>query len=192
LQAQPGLPAAQIEAILKETGTPITDARNGRVTPRIDAFASVQRVKGGGPVSSVSGTVLLQGRNTHEDTPIYLAQGACASVPTGNQAATTNAQGRFEMPSVASQSGQCLWAARSGYLSAQKASPTGSIGLITLPAGDVNSDSVINIYDMATIAGRYGGYGPVGDFNGDSVVNIFDLVIAAGNYEKHGPLTNWQ
>jgi subtilisin len=193
LQAQPGLSPAQIETILKETGIPITDPRNGRVTPRVDAFAAVQRVKGGSsPGGSVYGTVLLQGRSAHDGTPIYMAQEACASSPTGNQIATTDAQGRFEIPSVTSQSYQCLWAARPGYLSAQKASPTGSIGMITLPAGDVNNDGVINIYDMATIAGRYGGYGSIGDFNGDSVVNIFDLVIAASNYEKRGPVNGWQ
>ena len=191
LQAQPGLSAAQVESLLKETGVPVTDPRNGRVTPRVDAYAAVQRVIGGGtPIAPVAGTVLLQGRSAHDGTAIYLSGQPCISSLSGNQVATTNTQGYFQLQP--GQTGQCLWAVRPGFLSAQKAAPSGLLGTITLLGGDINNDNWINIFDIAAVAGRYGGNDPLADFNGDRTVNIFDLVIAAVNYEKHGPLTEWR
>ncbi|MCS7261143.1 MAG: S8 family serine peptidase [Anaerolineae bacterium] len=191
LQAQPGLSAGQIENILKETGVPITDRRNGRVTPRVDAYAAVQRVMGGtGPGASISGTVLLQSRNVHSGTAIYISDQPCTSSMSGNQIATTNAYGHFQLQP--GQTGQCLWAARPGFLGAQKAAPSGSLGTITLLAGDVNRDNLINIFDIAAVAGNYGKSDPLIDFNGDLMVNLFDLVIAAVNYGKSGPLTDWR
>ncbi len=191
LQAQPGLSAGQVESILKETGVPITDRRNGRVTPRVDAYAAVQRVTGGaGPGTPISGTVLLQSRNTHDGTAIYLSGQPCTASLSGDQVATTDAHGRFQLPP--GQRGPCLWAVRPGFLSAQKTTPSGSLGTIALLAGDVNRDNLVNIFDIAAVAGNYGGSDPLVDFNGDQMVNIFDLVIAAVNYGKRGPLTDWR
>ncbi|MGQ9501563.1 MAG: S8 family serine peptidase [Anaerolineae bacterium] len=191
LQAQPGLSAAQIESILKETGVPITDRRNGRITPRVDAYAAVQRIMGGGtPATSIAGTVLLQGRSTYDGTAIYLSSQPCSPSLSGDQVAITNSQGHFQLQP--GQTGQCLWAVRPGFLSAQKVAPSGSIGTVVLLGGDVNSDNWINIFDIAAVAGRYGGDDPLADFNGDRTVNIFDLVIVAVNYEKRGPLTEWR
>lgn len=191
LQAQPGLSVAQIESILKETGVPITDRRNGRVTPRVDAYAAVQRVTGGaGPGTSIAGTVLLQSRNAHDGTAIYISDQPCSPSLSGNQVATTNAHGYFQLQS--GRTGACLWAARPGFLSAQKAAPSGLLGTITLLAGDVNRDHLVNIFDIAVVASNYGRNDSLTDFNGDHVVNIFDLVIAAVNYGKSGPLTDWR
>jgi len=44
LQAYPNLTPAEIETMLKNTGAPIKDNRNGRVTPRVDALSAVTRV----------------------------------------------------------------------------------------------------------------------------------------------------
>ncbi len=49
LQKNPSLTPAQIETTLKSTGKSITDARNGRVTPRIDVFAALNATTVGGP-----------------------------------------------------------------------------------------------------------------------------------------------
>ena len=98
----------------------------------------------------------------------------------------------FRFPPLPVQTYQCLWAVRPGFLSAQRATPAGTLGSISLPAGDVNGDDVVNIFDMAVIAGRYGSGDAMADFNGDGVVNIFDLAMAAANYEKHGPVTDWR
>jgi subtilisin family serine protease len=48
--AQRPLSADEIEAALKSTGTPVIDARNGLMFPRIDAFAAVWAVLPRGPV----------------------------------------------------------------------------------------------------------------------------------------------
>lgn len=72
-QARPGIPPASIAGILRATGAPLTDARNGITTPRLDALAAVQlapsRFAGfpGTPVaipdgaSSASATLTLSG-----------------------------------------------------------------------------------------------------------------------------------
>jgi len=190
LQAQPGLSAGQVESILKETGVPITDRRNGRITPRVDAYAAVQRItNGAGPGTPIAGTVLLQGRNTYDGTAIYIGSQPCTSSLSGNQVATTNAHGYFQLQP--GQIGQCLWAVRPGFLGAQRAAPSGSLGTVVLLAGDVNRDNLVNIFDIAAVAGNYGKSDSLTDFNGDGTVNIFDLVIAAVNYGKRGPLTDW-
>ena len=43
--------------------------------------------------------------------------------------------------------------------------------------GDVNSDGVVNILDLAFVASRFGENSP--DLNGDGIVNILDLVLVA-------------
>ncbi len=192
LQAKPALTPVEIESILEETGVPITDARNGRVTPRLDALAAVRRVTGSSPSSSVAGTVLLQNRGNHANSSIFLSAQPCATVAAGSPLAITDAQGRFEVVLNAGESYQCLQATHPGFLSAERAAPAGLLGTITLPGGDVNSDQVIDIFDMAFMAGRYGGNDPACDLNADGKVDIFDLVVAAGNYEKHGPVSDWR
>ncbi len=190
LQAQSGLSAGQVESTLKKTGVPITDQRNGRVTPRVDAYAAVQRITdGAGPGTPIAGTVLLQGRSAHDGTAIYISGQPCGSSLSGDQVATTNVHGHFQLQP--GQMGQCLWAVQSGFVSAQKTAPSGLLGTVVLLAGDVNQDNSINIFDIAAVAGSYGKSDPLTDFNGDHVINIFDLVLAAVNYEKRGPLTDW-
>jgi subtilisin family serine protease len=65
LQARPGLTPEQVEAVLKGSGRPIADWRNGRVTPRIDVLAalnlplvphSLTITRSGGGAGSVTST----------------------------------------------------------------------------------------------------------------------------------------
>jgi len=44
IEADPAIANDEIEAAMKATGKPITDSRNGRTTPRIDAFAAVRQI----------------------------------------------------------------------------------------------------------------------------------------------------
>ena len=47
--------------------------------------------------------------------------------------------------------------------------------------GDINSDGIVNIQDLAIVGANYGKTGPnAADLNGDGIVNIFDLVKVAG------------
>jgi hypothetical protein len=65
--------------------------------------------------------------------------------------------------------------------------------MVTLLAGDVTGDNVVNIFDLTVTAGSLGS--PVGtnttlelmDFNGDGVVTIADLALIAKNYNMSGP-----
>lgn len=191
LQANPNLGPADVETILKETGAPVADSRNGRVTPRLDALAAVTRVVVGA-VTPISGTVLLQGRTDHSGTRIYLSDVPCSSSTSGEPAALTDAQGRFEISSSTEDHYLCLKTLQHGYLMAQKDTPKGELGVITLPGGDVVEDGVINILDLAFMAIRYRSSDPAADVNADGQVDIFDLTIAASNYNQRGPVTNWE
>ena len=51
------------------------------------------------------------------------------------------------------------------------------------PAADVNGDGVVNIYDLALVAARFGQTGEnTADVNGDGVVNILDLLRVASAF----------
>ncbi|MCB0197747.1 MAG: N-acetylmuramoyl-L-alanine amidase, partial [Anaerolineae bacterium] len=69
---------------------------------------------------------------------------------------------------------------------------TNTLGTITLLAGDVNGDNIINIFDLSIIAQRYRSNDPVADLNGNGLVDLVDLVLAANNYNQQGPLISWQ
>ncbi|MCH8291647.1 hypothetical protein IH992_11180 [Candidatus Poribacteria bacterium] len=49
---------------------------------------------------------------------------------------------------------------------------------------DVNSDGVVNVFDLVLVGSQFGqsGTGLSGDVNGDSVVNVFDLVIVSSHF----------
>lgn len=192
LQANPGLSPAEVEAILVETGRPVTDGRNGRVTPRLDALAAVNRVSGGGNVSLMTGTALLAGRVDHAGTLVYLGETACDAAALGEPVAVTGPDGRFEITALAGQSYHCLRVERPGYLAGQANNPGPTLGTIRLPGGDVTGDGVIDILDLALVGQYYGTNQPQADINGDGQVNIFDLVLPASNFDRRGPVTDWR
>jgi subtilisin family serine protease len=192
LQANPDRSPAEIELTLKETGLPVTDGRNSRITPRIDALAAVTRVVVG-QVTPVSGTVRLQGRTNFSGTGIFLNPEPCSSSLSGVEPnAVTDAQGRFTIIPSANVVYRCLKAVQPGYLMGQKELPQGAVGVITLPGGDVVEDGVINILDLAFMAIHYRSSEPAADVNADGEVDIFDLAIAASNYNQRGPVINWE
>ncbi len=191
LQANSTLTPDELETILKETGLSVTDPRNGRVTPRLDALTAVTRVVVG-EVDPISGTVLLQSRTDHSGTNIYLSEEPCSPSLNGEPATITDAEGRFGVNPPAERKYQCLQAVQPGYLVGQKELPEGKVGTITLPGGDVFHDGIINILDLAFMAIHYRSDNPMADVNADGRVDIFDLTIAASNYNQRGPVTNWE
>lgn len=68
LQVNPALSPGQVESLLKQTGKPVFDARNGLTFPRINALAAVQSAMGGGlPSASPKGDVNLDGQLDRQD-----------------------------------------------------------------------------------------------------------------------------
>ena len=63
---------------------------------------------------------------------------------------------------------------------------------MTLLAGDMNGDEVINIFDLAYIATKYRSTDPLADLTADGQVDIVDLALAATNYKRQGPLAVWR
>jgi hypothetical protein len=157
------------------------------------------------PNPGISGTVLLQGRDNHSGTYVFMTIAPCPTVVHVTSldipipdvpSAVTDDQGRFEINPYPDRSGstdyKCLQAIHRGYLVGQKTLPPyGDLGTITLLGGDATEDDQINIFDLALVAARYGEDDPIADINGNGVVDIYDLVVVAGNYGAHGPQTDW-
>jgi hypothetical protein len=68
---------------------------------------------------------------------------------------------------------------------------TAKMPIITLLAGDINGDDVINEWDAMSIGMNYNGTIPsAANLNCDAVINVLDLELLAKNYRKTGP-TAW-
>ena len=67
---------------------------------------------------------------------------------------------------------------------------TVNMPIITLLAGDINGDDVINEWDALSIGMNYNGTVPsAANLNCDEVINVLDLELLAKNYRKTGPTT---
>lgn len=139
----------------------------------------------------VSGTVILQGRTDHSGIVVTSSSGAQA---------TTDAAGKFAVSGgepVSVRFGGFLSGLAAPGTAAARAAATGetsanSVGTITLLAGDLNQDDVINIFDLALIAGALDTANAQMDLNRDGVVNILDIALIAGNFGRQGPQTDWR
>ncbi|MBN2007143.1 MAG: S8 family serine peptidase [Anaerolineae bacterium] len=200
LQSRPDLTPDEIETTLKITGISITDPRNGYAVPRIDVMAAASYVISPSlpatptpsPASVIlSGTVLLQGRNDHSGTSVMLSDIDCQAYPTsasaGAPGAVTATDGRFTLSVPAGVVYRCLIIQHTRYLSGLQVFSE-SPGRVTLPAGDLTGDGLINIFDLTRVASQYGTNDSTADLNGDGIVNIFDLTIIGGNYGISGPV----
>lgn len=181
LEVDSGLLPEAVEALLKSTGVPVTDARTGRTTPRIDALAAVTALQ---PSPPLTGTVRLQGRSVFSGTSVF-SGASCDGIGQGEPAAVTDTGGGFSL----AQPVGCVLAAHPGYLSALAESPVGTLGEVTLPVGDLNGDGAINILDLSLIARSYRSSDPTADVDASGVVDIFDLVLTARNFNLWGPVT---
>lgn len=55
---------------------------------------------------------------------------------------------------------------------------------------DVTGDGLVNLLDLAFIAGRFGRNDPTADLNADGLVNLLDLVLVAGEYGHQKGVTD--
>ena len=109
--------------------------------------------------------------------------------------ATPDANGNFSFTAPAGT--YSAVASAPGFLRAQ-ASPvltsgaTTTLQTITLLAGDIDSNDVIDQFDALTIGINYNLAAPAAaDLNNDGTINVLDLELLAANYRLTGPLA-WQ
>jgi hypothetical protein len=106
-----------------------------------------------------------------------------------------NVNGTFSLTAPAGT--YTVRATASGFLSAQGSTTltsggTGTMPTITLLAGDLDGNNVIDQLDALTIGMNYNAASPAAaDLNNDGVINVLDLELLAQNYRETGP-TVWQ
>jgi hypothetical protein len=104
-----------------------------------------------------------------------------------------NTDGTFSLSAPAGT--YTVRASASGFLSAE-----GSVTLtsgtnttrptVTLPAGDIDGNNVIDQFDAMTVGMSYNTATPAAaDLNNDNVINVLDLELLAQNYRDTGPIT---
>jgi hypothetical protein len=108
---------------------------------------------------------------------------------------TANVNGTFSLTAPAGT--YTVRATASGFLSAQGSTTLTSGGTSTMPtitllAGDLDGNNVIDQLDALTIGMNYNAATPAAaDLNNDGVINVLDLELLAQNYRETGP-TVWQ
>ena len=66
------------------------------------------------------------------------------------------------------------------------------MSVVTLPAGDIDGNGVIDQFDAMTIGMSYNtAIPPAADLNNDGTINVLDLELLAHNYRKSGAIA-WQ
>lgn len=111
------------------------------------------------------------------------------------QTLTANSDGTFSLTTSAGTYN--LVATASGFLSAQGPVTITAGGTVTKPgisllAGDIDSNNVINQFDVLTLGMSYNTSTPTAaDLNSDGIINVLDLELLAKNYLKSGAII-WQ
>ena len=108
---------------------------------------------------------------------------------------TANLNGTFSLNAPAGT--YTVRATASGFLSAEGSTTLTSGGINTMPtitllAGDLDGNNVIDQLDALTIGMNYNTATPAAaDLNNDGTINVLDLELLAQNYRETGP-TVWQ
>ncbi|MBL8062318.1 MAG: carboxypeptidase regulatory-like domain-containing protein [Anaerolineales bacterium] len=109
--------------------------------------------------------------------------------------AAADANGNFSI--IAPAGSYTVVASAPGFLKAQ-GTPTLTAGVtttmqtITLLAGDIDGNDVIDQFDALTIGINYNASSPAAaDLNNDGTINVLDLEMLAANYRQSGALA-WQ
>lgn len=106
--------------------------------------------------------------------------------------APVDADGNFNLAAPAGS--YTVVAAASGFLNAQgpatlSAEETSTKPTISLIAGDIDGNGVVDQYDAMTIGMSYNTTSPeAADLNNDGVINVLDLQALASNYRASGAL----
>lgn len=109
--------------------------------------------------------------------------------------ATADGSGNFSLTAPAGS--YTVVASAPGFLKAQgtptlTSGATTTLQTISLLAGDIDGNDVIDQFDALTIGMNYNASSPAAaDLNNDGVINVLDLEMLAANYHQSGALV-WQ
>jgi len=138
------------------------------------------------PAGSLNGRV-----NASKPVTVSLFDANNAQVASVN----ANPDGTFNLQVPAGT--YTIVASASGFLTAQGSVTVNSSAASTMPtisllAGDIDNNNVIDQLDAMTIGMNYNAADPTSaDLNSDSVINVLDLELLAHNYRATGPV-GWQ
>ncbi|MGE5641439.1 MAG: cohesin domain-containing protein [Byssovorax cruenta] len=187
------------------TGTPPTATPTGSATESATPTSTPVETQTATPTSTSVATATPTSTSTPTSTPVPTTGTVTGKVlagkpvtvglyDTANALVTSvnaNTDGTFSL--TAPVGTYSIRATASGFLSAQGSVTlsTNSISMptITLLAGDIDGNNVINQFDALTIGMSYNTNTPAAaDLNNDSIINVLDLELLAKNYRKTGPL----
>jgi flagellar hook assembly protein FlgD len=157
--------------------------RGGNPAVPVTTLFAIQAFSGG----ALQGTITLEGR---ED-----AAGVVVAVEGTEWQATTDAVGRYTLPSVPAGT-YTVVARKEGFLVGKRRQVEVRVGALAtvdlrLWAGDSNGDDRINLGDWALLTAAYGSqqgagnYTPAADFNGDGRVDDGDVALFERNFGKY-------
>ena len=138
------------------------------------------------PDGTVTGQV-----NASKPVTVSLYDGADLLVTS----VAANVDGTFSLTAPAGT--YTIRATASGFLTAEGSvtltgGSTTTMPTISLLAGDIDGNDVIDQFDALTIGMNYNASTPAAaDLNNDGVINVLDLEVLAGNYRETGP-TVWE
>lgn len=182
---------ATIQLIAQSTGSTVLSLANVQLVStnaiRIPSQTQSGTVTILAGVGAISGTVTLQGR------------GQCDAIQIVRDAEPPLSQPcKFTLLGIpAGVHRVSLF--HTSFLSTTRANITVNPGQtttlppVTLLAGDVNADGIVDIFDLVAIGIAYESSpvsNPRADLNGDGAVNIIDLTLLGINYQKRAP-TPW-
>lgn len=171
-----------------ETATPTSSAPAETATPTLTSTPTVSPT----PTSTPIGSGMLTGQVV-AGKPVTV--GLYDATNTLVTSVAANVNGTFSL--TAPPGTYTVRATASGFLSAQGSTTLTSGGTSTMPtitllAGDLDGNNVIDQLDALTIGMNYNAASPAAaDLNNDGVINVLDLELLAQNYRETGP-TVWQ
>jgi hypothetical protein len=179
-----------VDTVTPTSSTPIDTATPTSSTP-VDTVTPTSST----PVESPTPTTVADGSLTGQvlaGKPITVGLYSGTTLVTS---VTANNDGTFSLTAPAGS--YTVLATSSGFLSAQGSATitggnTNTKPTVTLLAGDIDGNNVIDQFDALTIGMNYNAAAPsAADLNNDGVINVLDLELLAENYRATGPLT-WE
>jgi murein DD-endopeptidase MepM/ murein hydrolase activator NlpD len=182
--------STQVDTATPTSSTPVDTATPTSSTP-VDTATPTSST----PVGSPTPTTVPDGSLTGQvlaGKPITVSLYSGTTLVTS---VTANNDGTFSLTAPAGS--YTVLATSSGFLSAQGSATivggsTNTKPTVTLQAGDIDGNNVIDQFDALTIGMNYNAATPsAADLNNDGVINVLDLELLADNYRDMGPLA-WE